>query len=80
MSIREEVLMILKAVKPTKNLENVKDIIEGGYLDSFELITLITSLGEKFNIDVTIDDIVPDNFNSVEDITNMVELLIRRKK
>ena len=80
MKIHEEVLNILKTVKPTKNLENVKDIIEGGYLDSFELVMLITSLSEKFNIEVTIDEIVPENFNSAEAITNMVELLLERKQ
>ena len=72
MSTFNEVLEILKTVKPTKNLENVKNIIDGGYLDSFELIMLITNLSEKFNIEVTIDEIVPENFNYVEAIANMV--------
>ena len=80
MATNEDVLNVLKTVKPTKNLNNVKDIIEGGYLDSFELIMLITNVSEKFNIAITVDEIVPDNFNSVEAITNMVNLLIERKQ
>ncbi|MBE6990265.1 MAG: acyl carrier protein [Ruminococcaceae bacterium] len=77
MSIREEVLAVLKEVKPTKDLASRNDIIEGGYIDSFELMLLITTLNERFGIEITIDDMVPENFNSADSIAAMVE---RRKK
>ncbi len=77
MSIKEQVLSILGEVKPTKNLEDVKEIVEGGYIDSFELMTLIMSLSEKFGIEISIEEITPENFNSIEAMTAMVERLIR---
>lgn len=75
MSIREQVFMILREVKPTKNLENVQDIVEGGYIDSFELMLLISLLSEKFGIEISIDEIVPENFNSVDALVAMVDKL-----
>ena len=69
----EQVLSVLKEVKPTRNLENVSDIIEGGYLDSFELMLLISKLDEVFDIEITIDDIIPENFNSIDAIVKMVK-------
>lgn len=75
MNIREQVLAILKEVKPTKDLESISNLIEGGYIDSFELMSLVTNLSEKFNIEITIDDLIPENFNSVDAITAMVEKL-----
>lgn len=75
MDIKEEILAILKEVKPTKNLENVTDIIEGGYIDSFELMSLIANFNEKFSIEISVDELVPDNFNSIDAMTEMVNRL-----
>lgn len=75
MSIKEQILNILAEVKPTKNLEGITDIVEAGYLDSFELMSLIAGISDTFNVEVGIDEIVPENFNSVEAMTAMVEKL-----
>ncbi len=75
MSIKEQVNSILKAIKPTKDLSSVEDIIEGGYLDSFELMALIAQLGEEFSVEIGVDEIVPENFNSVDAIAAMIENL-----
>ena len=75
MDTRETVLKILKEVKPTKSLEGLTDIVEGGYIDSFELMQLIAMLDEAFQIDISIDEITPENFNSVQAIYDMVERL-----
>ena len=75
MNTREQVIAILKEVKPTKDLSAIDDIIEGGYLDSFELMSLIGVLGDTFGTEIEVDDIVPENFNSVDAIVAMVERL-----
>ena len=75
MAIHEQVNALLKEIKPTKDLSAVNDIIEGGYLDSFELMSLIAGLGDVFGIEIDVDDIVPENFNSVDAIVAMVEKL-----
>lgn len=75
MSIKEQVIAILNEVKPTKDLSDVTDIIEAGYLDSFELMSLIAQLAEVFAIDIDVDEIVPENFNSLDAMAAMVERL-----
>jgi len=75
MTTKEKALTILKEVKPTKDLGEITDIVEGGYIDSFELMLLITRLSEEFGIEIDVDDIIPENFNSVECIVRMVERL-----
>lgn len=76
MSKKEIILEILKSIKPTMNLENVTDIIDGGYLDSLGLMTLITEMCEKFDLDMDIDWITPDNFNSVDAMVSLVEKIV----
>ena len=75
MSEKEIIETILKKIKPTVRLEGVADIIDGGYLDSMELMGLITSLMENFGIEIGIEDISPENFNSVEAMAEMVKRL-----
>ena len=53
-------------------------MIEGGYIDSFELMLLISTLCEEFGIEIGIDDIVPENFNSLDNIVDMVERLMSK--
>lgn len=80
MTTKEQILAVLKEVKPTKNLEEVTDIIEGGYIDSFELMSIIASFNEKFGIEISIEELIPENFNSVEAMTRMVDRLVNNNK
>ncbi len=73
--IQEKVIAILNEVKPTRDLTAIEDIIEGGYLDSFELMSLITLLSETFEVEIGFEEIVPENFNSVAAMVAMVERL-----
>jgi len=77
MEIREKIVNILAEVKPTKNLEGIEDIVEGGYLDSFELMALISAISETFEIEIDVDEIIPENFNSIDAIAAMVGRIIK---
>ena len=73
--MKEQVLSILKEIKPTRDFEGVEDIIDGGYLDSLELMGLITALTEQLDVEIDIDLITTENFNSVDAIAAMLEKL-----
>ena len=75
MSIRESIVAILKEIKPNKSLEGVADIVEGGYLDSFEIMNLIMLMTENFGVEIGFEEIVPENFNSIDAMVAMVERL-----
>lgn len=77
MNEKAKVLEILKEIKPTVSLENIEDIIDGGYLDSMELMGLIAALSDGFDVEIDIDWITPENFNSVE---AMAEMIVKLKE
>ncbi len=77
MNVQEKVAGILKEVKPGVDLTSAQDIVECGYLDSLELLALIARLSESFGIEITFEDIVPENFQSVEAISALVEKLTK---
>lgn len=75
MNTQAKVDMVLEKVKPGIDLKKETRIIEDGYLDSFELMFLITELNSEFDIEISINEMVPENFNSIEAIASMVEKL-----
>ena len=79
MTTLEQVIQILGEVKPTKDLSDIEDIVEGGYIDSFELMTLITMLGEGFGVEIDIEEIIPENFNSAAAMAEMIDRLLAAK-
>ena len=73
MATQEIINDILREIKPTVSLEGVDNIIEGAYLDSMELMGLITELMDKFGVEIDVDYITPENFNSIAAMANMID-------
>ena len=71
----EELLEILNETVPSVNFKDEKHLISDGILTSFDIIMIISSLNSKFNIDITAAEIVPENFETVESIKNLVDKL-----
>ena len=69
----EQIKKILNEIRPEFDFESSSDFIEDGYLDSFDLVTLVAELDETFNISIDGLDIVPENFMSVETIAEVVK-------
>ncbi len=68
-----EVLEVLKNLKEDVDFESSTDFIEDGLLDSFDLVNLVTELEDAFDIEIRGVDIIPENFVSLESITELVE-------
>ena len=68
----EKIEEILKSIRPDIDL-NSKNFVDEGALDSFDIVSLVSELIQEFDVDINVEDIVPDNFNSVESIYNLVE-------
>ena len=51
------------------------DLIERGILDSMGLMKTITFMEEQFGIHVSDDDVLPENFQTINSIHKLVERL-----
>lgn len=74
--ITEGVLAILQELHEDIDFEEEEKMVDDKILDSFDLVTLVTELGEEFDVDITAKDFVPENFNSVEAIGLMIARLM----
>lgn len=71
----ERLLNILKGIRPDVNFENEDALIDDGILDSFDVVSIISELDDEFGVQVKINTLDPENFNSVQSIWNMVQKL-----
>lgn len=69
----EKLLEILKAVNSEIDYDNDKHLVEEGLLDSLEIVEIISSIEETFGIEITPEQIDPDNFESAEAMWKMIQ-------
>lgn len=71
--MKEKILTILQSVRPEFDFEAKVDFISEGLLDSFDIVALVTSLDNEFNISIDGLDITPDNFSNIEGIVTLLK-------
>ncbi|MDR1320554.1 MAG: acyl carrier protein [Gracilibacteraceae bacterium] len=71
----DELLEILRDIQPDVDYEHCETLIDDGYIDSFALISLITSINRVFDAEITAEHIVPENFNSARAIMDLIQRL-----
>ncbi len=70
--MEEKILAILKDIRPEFDFETSEDFVEDGYLDSFDIVTLVSELEETFDVIIDGLDILPENFNTVAAIVELI--------
>lgn len=71
----EQLMNILKGLRPDVDFEKEDKLIDNGVLDSFDLVALVGEINEAFDVEVEFEDMEPENFNSVENMYAMIEKL-----
>lgn len=71
----DKLLGILKEIRPDVDFANEKKLIDDGILDSFDIISIVNDLNEAYDIDIDIEDLEPDNFNTVEAMLQLIQTL-----
>jgi acyl carrier protein len=67
-----KLLDILKEIRPEFDFAQSEDFFSSGLLDSYDMILLITELDKQFSISIDGMDIIPENFNSLKNISNLL--------
>ena len=69
----DNILDILKKIRPEADFETCSDLIEEGLLDSLDVIKLTSMLDSTFSISIEGEDIVPENYCSIEAMKKLVQ-------
>jgi len=71
--MKNRIVEILKDIRPEFEFEGVQDFFEEGMLDSFDLMTLVSTLEAEYKVKIDGAAIVPENFANVDAIVSLME-------
>lgn len=71
----EELLEILEEIKPNVDFMAEEDLVGDRILDSLSIMMLMGTLNDTYDIELTVEDLVPENFATVQAIYDMVTRL-----
>ena len=71
----DKLLEILKGIRPDVDFENETELIDEGILDSFDVVSIISEIDDVFGVQIRINELEPENFNSAEDIWSLIQKL-----
>ena len=71
----EELLEILKDVRDDIDFENTVNLVSDKILTSFDIIQLISTLDDEYDIQIPASEIVPANFDTAQAIYSLVQKL-----
>ena len=70
-----KVLALLQEEYPEVDFTSSDELVDEGILDSLTLTGIIAALSMEFDIEIPYDEIIEENFYSVEAMAEMVERL-----
>jgi acyl carrier protein len=59
-------------------LQDEDQLIESGIIDSLGIMTLLVFVEEKFSLQIPSEDLVPENFDSITTISNLIDRHLRQ--
>lgn len=71
----DELKQILEEIRPDLDFEVETKLIDDGILDSFDIISIVGELNMHYEIEINVEDLLPENFNSMSAIFELVTKL-----
>lgn len=76
----ESIIKILNEVNKYEDIEANTDLMEAGFLNSLNLLYLITELEDRYELTIPESEVKPENFSSVKQIAILVDELVKKGK
>lgn len=71
----DDLLKLLQELRPDVDFDHTERLIDDQVLDSFDIVTLVGEMNDRFNIQIGVEHLLPENFNSVAAMLKLVEQL-----
>lgn len=71
----DTIIEILRGVHPEIDYETETELIDKRIFDSFDVVNIVGELMDEFDIEITAEHMIPENFNSAKAIYKLVKTL-----
>jgi acyl carrier protein len=73
--IKSILLEILDETRPDVDFEGEEALIDDKILSSFDIISVVSEINNEFDIKIKAADLIPENFNTVDAMCELIERL-----
>lgn len=73
--MKEKIIEILTEICPGVDFENETALIDDEVIDSLDIVSIVGELMDAFDVEISVDDLLPENFNSVDAIAELITSL-----
>lgn len=71
----DELMSILSGVRPDVAFDKEERLMDDGILDSLDIVMLVGELNEAFDVSISVEELLPENFNSAGAIYALIQRL-----
>lgn len=68
-------MAILEELRPDVDFTAETALIDDGVLDSFDIVSLVGELNDSFDVEINVEDLLPENFNSADAMLELITKL-----
>lgn len=68
----EELMELLEDICPEVDFENEDALVDDKVISSFDILSIVSEIGDVFDITLTPAEIIPKNFNSAKAMWDMI--------
>lgn len=68
----EQLKQILEEIRPDIDFGKEDKLIDNGVLDSMDILSIVTEVNDAFDIDINVQYLLPENFNSMKAIYELI--------
>lgn len=68
----EKLQQILQEIRYDIDFAAEDKLIDNGILDSIDIIAIVTTVNDTFDVDINVQYLLPENFNSMEAIYQLI--------
>lgn len=67
----DKLMEIMNEIRPDVDFQKEVKLIDEDILDSFDVIAIVSEVNEAFGIEININDLIPENFNSIHALLDL---------
>lgn len=68
----EQLINIMSEIRPDIDFETADSLIDDDILDSFDIISIVSEVNDQFGIEINVNDLLPENFNTAEALFELI--------
>ena len=71
----DKLMRMLSQLHCDVDFETEDALIDGGVLDSFDIVTLVAEIDDAYGVQIPAESLIPENFNSARAIFTLIRQL-----